>query len=111
MSVILGLGDGVGTIEEKSYDFFEWFLANVYGAVDAIGRLGPIHFPDADLPGLRFCSISEFDAEQIPAENHGHAVIRIAVPGRGFARSEPLPPDENIFAVMENLLIFSEFHA
>jgi hypothetical protein len=33
------------------------------------------------------------------------------VPGRGFARSEPLPPDENIFAVMENLLIFSEFHA
>ncbi len=34
----------VSAIEEKGYDLFEWFLADVNGAVDPIGRLNPIHF-------------------------------------------------------------------
>jgi hypothetical protein len=110
LRVSLGLRDRVGTIEEKSHDFFEGFFADVDGAVNAIGGFDPIHFADGDLPGCSFSAIAEFDAKQITAEDNGHAVKGITVPGCGFPRRQPLSPDENISTMMQDLLIVLRIH-
>jgi hypothetical protein len=39
ISVRLGLWDGVGTIQKKGHNFFEYFFAHVYGTVDAVAWL------------------------------------------------------------------------
>src|SRR5438445_478786 len=39
----------------------EDFLADVHSAVDAIGRLNPIHFANSDFPQLSFSTIAELD--------------------------------------------------
>lgn len=110
LRVVLGLRDGVGTIEEKSDDLFEGLLADVHGAVDAIGRLDPIHFADRNVPGLRFPAIAELDAEQVAAEDHGYAMKRVAMPRRGFAGRQPLPANENVSTMVQGLLSFCKFH-
>jgi hypothetical protein len=107
---VFGLGDGVGAIEEKSDDFFEGELADVNGAVDAIGGLDPVHFTDGDVPWDGFATIAEFDVEEIAAEDHGHAVKGIVMPRRGFARRELVAPDQVIAAMMQNLLTFRQAH-
>src|SRR2546425_3751631 len=61
LRVVLRLRFRVRTIKEKSYDRLEDFLADVHSAVDAIGRLNPIHFANSDFPQLSFSTIAELD--------------------------------------------------
>src|SRR2546425_332283 len=61
LRVVLRLQFRVRTIKEKSYDRLEDFLADVHSAVDAIGRLNPIHFANSDFPQLSFSTIAELD--------------------------------------------------
>jgi len=96
---------GVRTIKKERYDLFEYFLADIDRAVDAIARFHPIYFANRNLPRQSFSAITELDIEQIPAQNHSHAVKRIMVPRCGLARRQPLPPNQIISAMMQDLLI------
>ena len=69
----------VRTIEEKSYELLEEFLAGIHGTVDA--WLHAIRFPNRNPPRQSFSAVAEFDVEHIPAKDHGYAVKGIAVPG------------------------------
>src|SRR5208283_4779524 len=113
----------VRTIKEEGHDLLEYFLPDVHGAVNAIGRLDPIHFTDSDLPWHSFSAIAELDVEQVAAQDDGHTMKRVAMPGCRLARRQPLPPNQVISAMMqhrapfttldrfENLLFFSvKFH-
>jgi hypothetical protein len=100
LGVLVGLGDGVGAIQEVSYDLLEELLADVHGAVDTIAGLHPVHFTNGDLPSQRFSTVTELDVEEIPAEDYGHAVKGVAVPRCGFSRSQALAPDQNFSAMV-----------
>jgi hypothetical protein len=58
-----GLWHGVRTIQKKGHNFFEYFFADVYGTVDAVAWLRPIHFAHADLPFLSVSAITEFNPQ------------------------------------------------
>ena len=101
---------GVGVIQKKDYDFFEIFFADVNCAVNAIAGLGPIDFTHGNLPGQSLAAIAKFDFEEIAAQDHGHAVKGVAVPGCGFARRQALPPDQAVSAMVQHLLILGQIH-
>jgi len=48
-------------IKEEGYDLLEYFFPDVYGTVDAVARLYPVHLPHHDLPSLSFSAVTEFD--------------------------------------------------
>jgi hypothetical protein len=100
----------IGTIEEESHDFFEGYVADVHGAVDAMARLRPIHLAHRNLPRLSFSTIAKFDVEQISAQHHRDSVKGIAVPRRCLPRRQPLSADEIISAMVQHLLISRQFH-
>jgi hypothetical protein len=102
---------GVWAIEEERYNFLEYFLANVHGAMDAIAWLDPIHFAHRNLPWQSFAAIAELDMEQVSAQDHGHAMKGIAMPGCRLAWRQPLPPHQVVSAMMQHLLISCRFHA
>jgi hypothetical protein len=87
MRTLFRLRFRVSAIEEKGYDLFEWFFADVNGAMDPIGRLNPIHFTRGDLPGMRFAPIAKLYLQQITAQHDGDAMKGVVMPGRGFSRS------------------------
>jgi hypothetical protein len=100
----------VRVIQEKRSDFLKRFLADVHRAVDAIARLNPIHFSNRHLPLESFSAIAELDGEQVAAQDDGHTMKGIAMPGRRLARRQALPPDQVIPAMMQHLLISRPFH-
>jgi hypothetical protein len=108
--VILRLRLRLRTIKEKSYNFFEDFLADVHGAVNAIGRFHPIHFANSDVPWLSCSAIAELDREQIAAQDYRQAMKWIAMPRRRLPRCQPLSPDQVISTTMQHLLISERFH-
>lgn len=110
MLSVFGLGDGVGAIEEEGDDLLERKLADVDGAMDAVARLDPIHFADRDVPRDCFTAVAEFNVEQIAAEDDRDAMVGIVVPGCRFAGREALAADEEISAMVKDLLIFGEIH-
>jgi hypothetical protein len=103
--IFLRLRLGVGTIQKERHDLLENLLANIHGSMDAIAGLNPIHFPYRDLPRQSFSAVAELDLQQISAQNYRYPVIGIVVPGCGFARRQPLPPDKTISAVMQYSLL------
>ena len=100
LATILGLGVGAGTIQEESYDFLEEVLADVHGAVDAVAGLRPVHFANGDLPRQSCSAVTELDAEQVPAQDHGYAVKGVSVPRGGLARGQALAADQNVSAMV-----------
>jgi hypothetical protein len=110
MRIIFWLRLGIGTIEEKSYNLLKHFPAHIYGAVDAISRLDPIHFTHGDVPRHCLAAVAELDVEQVAAQDDGHAMKGIAMPRRRLSRREPLPPNQIVSAMMQDLLICRSFH-
>src|SRR5205085_8819476 len=102
--VVFGLWFRIGTIQKEGYDLLEGLGANIHGAVDAIARLHPAHFPGSDFPGQSVSAIAELNADQVPAQHHGHPMIGITVPPRRLSRVQPLPPNQAIPAMMQYLL-------
>ncbi len=82
LRVVLRLRFRVRTIKERSYDLLEDFLADVHSAVDAIGRLNPIHFANSDFPQLSFSAIAELDVgvRDLAIEEAAEYLARIGVP-------------------------------
>jgi hypothetical protein len=91
-------------IEEKRHDLLESLFSNVHRPVNAIARLGPIHFSRGDVPGESRAAVAEFDLQQISAQDHGHTMEWIAVPRAGFSRQQTLSADEVISPVMQHFL-------
>src|SRR5216684_4121334 len=89
LRVVLRLRDRLRLIKEKRGDLLKRFLADVHRAVDAIAWLQPIHFANRHLPRLSFSAIAELDVEYIPAQDHGHAMKGIAMPGCRLPRRQP----------------------
>jgi len=110
LGVVLRLCHRIRTIKEESYDLFEDFLADIHGAVNAIGRFHPIHSANSNFPRLSLSAVAELDVEEIAAQDHRQTMKGIAMPRRRFPRRQPLSPNQVISAMMQHLLIFYQFH-
>src|SRR5262249_7165094 len=58
-----------------------------------------------------FSFVAELDVQPVSAQDHGHAMKGIAMPGRRLARRQPLSPHQVIAAMMQHLLIGRELHS
>jgi hypothetical protein len=94
----------VGIVQKKRDDFFEYFFADVDGAVDAVGRLGPIHFAYGDGPRQSVAAVAKLDVKPVAAQDHGEPMKRIVMPGCCLSRRQPLPSHQVISAMMQDLL-------
>src|SRR5215469_18203535 len=110
ISALLRLWHRVRTIQKKGYDLLEHFLPHIHLTVDAVAWLRPIHFAYRDLPRQGFSPIAELDVEQIPAQDHRHPMIRIAMPRGRLPWQQPLSPDQVISAMVQHLLFSCPFH-
>ena len=110
LRLILGLRIRVVTIEKECNDLFKNFFADVDCAMHPVAGLNPIDFADYHFPRHRLSAIAKLDMQQITAQNHGHSMIGVVMPGRGFSRREPLPPHKVISAMMQHVLVSDGRH-
>jgi len=103
--VIFRLRFCIRAIKKKSDDLFEHFFANVHRTVNSITRLDPIHFASRDIPLNRFTAVAKLDFQKIAAQDNRHPMKGVAMPGRGLTRREPLPADEIVATMMQDLLV------
>jgi hypothetical protein len=101
----LRLRDCVRAVEKKGYYFLKQLVPDVHRAVHAVGGLRPVHFADCNFPRQGFAAIAKLDAKQVAAQYHRDAMEWVAMPGRGFARGQPLPTNQVIPAMMQYLLL------
>jgi hypothetical protein len=92
ISALFRLWHRVRAIQKEGYDFLEHLLSHIHRTVNPVAGLGPIHLARPDFAGLGRSAIAELDVEQTPAQDHGDAMIRIAMPRGRLPWIEALSP-------------------
>jgi hypothetical protein len=77
--------------EQEDGDLLVRLLPHVYGAVNALGGLLPFHLSRRDLDAMALAAIAILDQENIPTEDNGDALKRVAMPRHRLARSQAQP--------------------
>ena len=63
----------------------------------------------AQLNPMRYSHVAKFDRERLAREDHGHPMMRVAMPGRGLAGQKTHAPDENRAAPLKHLFRHDSF--
>ena len=100
-----GLRNRIGAIEEERGDFLEDCGPDIYGAVDPVRRLKPVHLAGTCVPGLGGGAVTKLNLKAVSTYNNAYTVKRIAMPWRGFSGTEAQAPDQTVTAAMKDFLV------
>jgi len=76
----------VRAVEQEDRDLLVGLLADIHGAMNALGRFFPVHLSRRDLDAL--AAVAIFNREEIATQNHSDPVKRIAMPRHCLAGSK-----------------------
>jgi hypothetical protein len=82
------LWNRVRAVEQEDCDLFVSLLADIRGAVNALGWLLPLDLSRRNLDAMALSSIAVLDQKHIPAQHDRYPMKRIAMPRHGFAGCE-----------------------
>jgi hypothetical protein len=107
---VLRLRLRAGMVQKESHDFLKDLLPNVYGAMYSISWFYPVDLADSNIPWYGLTAVAKLDVQKIAAQDHGHPMKWIVVPGRRFAGSELLASHEVVSTMVQHLLVCRQLH-